>query len=150
MLPLGLLAWLGARVALDERELLAKRFEELLQARLRDVDAHIQGLVDARARMLLELTALEDYRPQTLRSIVRTTPEIDQIFVQAPDGRILHPPVAGQISAAEQAFLVRTRRIFDDRRLLRPGHSSRPRPEHDLRQQSVPQPSATKASAYSE
>jgi len=116
-LPLVLLAWLGVRLARNEQELLDQRVEELLETRLRDMDSRIQQLLDARARALLTLTDVDSYDAGELRALIRSAPEIDHLFVQAETGRVLHPPVAGELSRTERDFLVRTRTIFDDRLL---------------------------------
>jgi len=113
--PLVALAWLGVRMARSEQRLVRQRIQEALIARLRDMDARIQGLLEQRAQRLIELTDAVEYRAEALRKLVRSTPEIDQVFIQAPDGSLLHPAPGGELSQAEREFLFRARRIFADR-----------------------------------
>ncbi len=118
VLPMGLLGWLGFRMAGNERELVRRRVSELQAARLRDIDERIQRLLDQRARTLLELTEeLPVFDPGHLRRLVRRTPEVEQLFVHGEDGRLLFPPLASGLSESERQFLMRARTIFTERLL---------------------------------
>ena len=86
--PLVALAWLGVRTARSEQRLVRQRLQEALTARLRDMDARVQGLLEERAQQLIQLTDNLEYRPDALRQLVRSTPEIDQVFIQAEDGTL--------------------------------------------------------------
>ena len=45
LLPLALITWLGGRSVKDEQERNRLRFQSVLNARLRDVDDRIQGIL---------------------------------------------------------------------------------------------------------
>jgi len=102
--------------------------EELLEARLRDLDAQVARVLERRSRSLLDLSGEVGHTTQDLRQFVRTTPEIDQAFVQAPDGQVLHPPVGDPMSDAEREFLRRVRTILVDRLLWNGNNKDETRP----------------------
>ncbi|MCX7048376.1 MAG: HAMP domain-containing sensor histidine kinase [Candidatus Sumerlaeota bacterium] len=118
LLPVGLLGWLGARVARYEREAVERRFEELMMSRLNDVDGAIQRFLEARSRQLLEITQMPSSNPDAIRQRVRESPSVRQIFCLAPDGRLIYPPPGGEMTEAEREFLARTRDIWNGRDLL--------------------------------
>ncbi len=118
ILPLGLLAWMGARVAEGERETLQHRFREMLRDRLRATDAVLARLLDERALGLRRATADLALDADSLRRFVRREQLITQALVQGADGRVLHPPVRGPMSRSEAEFMLRVRRIIEDRLLL--------------------------------
>ncbi|MFW5857571.1 MAG: hypothetical protein ACOCX4_06820, partial [Planctomycetota bacterium] len=116
LLPLGLLAWLGLRVADAEEARLRRRFDALLQERLDGVDATVQRLLDRRRDALARTTAtLTDRSTAALRRLVRQTPAVGQAARVDAAGRLLHPPLDGVRTDAEQRFLARTRTLWEDR-----------------------------------
>ena len=85
MLPMGLLTWLAIRGVTDERQRVAGQLRGAAQSRLLDTDARVLRLLDDRARKLLDLTTLPYADSETWRQLVRTTPEVAQVAVQAAD-----------------------------------------------------------------
>lgn len=120
LLPLGLLGWLGTRVVRDEQESLQRRFEDLLEDRLRDVDGAVTELIAGLERDLLELMDTTSAEPESIRSVVRRQAFVRQMFVLDASGKLIHPMPGRAITEAEREFLVRTRRIWLDRTLVHP------------------------------
>ena len=119
VLPTGLLTWLAIRGVRDERQRVAGQIRAAALSRLVDTDARILRLLEDRARRLLDLTSLPAADSETWRRLVRTTPEVAQVAVQAADGRLLHPPLESGISDSEREFLIRIRQILVGRLLGR-------------------------------
>jgi len=126
--PLAVLGWLGYRVARDEQELVRQRFHGLLMGRLADIDAAVAGAIEGYERDLLRATEVRTLDTQTLRDLVRRHQLVRQVFVLDPDGRLTHPPRDDSISEEERGFLVRTKKIWSDKRFFAP----------DLEPQSAP------------
>ena len=120
-LPLAMLAWLGWRLARDERGRVRQHVTGLAMERLEDVDLVAAEYFQRRERELLELTELTGYDPDTLRNVVRTRPGIAQLFVLDPDGTLLHPDPAGTLNGSEREFLLHAKQMFDDKQLIRSG-----------------------------
>ena len=74
ILPLVILAWLGVRVTLNEREATRSRFREVLLGRLKDVDADVVNLLAERERDILKLYAATPLTPDDARSAARRSP----------------------------------------------------------------------------
>lgn len=117
VLPTGLLGWLAIRGVRDERQRLAGQLRAAAESRLLDVDARVQRLLADRARSLLDQTAPPESDARGWRELIRTSPEVAQVAVQAADGRLLHPPLASGISDDEREFLMRMRQILVGRLL---------------------------------
>lgn len=113
VLPLGLLGWLGARAARDDRARVEWSLRELAESRLDAADTRIQAVLGSLAEGLGRITQVATVDPEHLRNLVRTTPAIDHIFVLAPDGALVFPPLRGDLSPAETSFLIRTRGFFE-------------------------------------
>ena len=118
LVPLGLLAWLGAKVARDEQEIVQHQFRELLLRKLRDVDATIAALLAERERELLSLTERHPLDPPSLRRLGRRTPGIEQAFALGPKGKCLYPSLSRPHTAAERKFLERAEQIWRDQHVF--------------------------------
>ena len=116
--PLGLLAWLGARVVRDEETAVRENFQALLGAALQDTGRQIARLVEEREREFLRFTDLAAFETEDLRARVRKNPLIQQLFVLEPGGALAHPPPAGPLLNSEREFLADARRILADRELV--------------------------------
>jgi len=119
--PLGLLAWLGARALRDDRSRIEWGLRELAEARLANADSLVMRLFEEEARRLADVTDIDTYEAEDLRERVRTTPEIEALFVQAADGPLVFPPLGGDLGTDEADFLLRARKIFEQRLLLAAG-----------------------------
>jgi signal transduction histidine kinase len=110
--PLAALSWLAWRSAAGEREVVRRRFDEMLGARLDDVAAGIARTVAGHERSLEDLAARAVAEPERLREIARGERLVRQLFVLDAEGRRIFP-VAGSGNEREEAFLARTRHIWE-------------------------------------
>jgi len=122
-LPLAMLAWLGWRLAREERGMVQQQLSDLALKRLEDADLVVAKYFQQRQRELLELTDLDDFTPDSLRQIVRDRPEVGQLFVLHADGRLLHPDPAGELNDSEREFLLHARQTLVDKDLIQNGGS---------------------------
>lgn len=118
LLPIGALAWAGSRMARDEQVTIQRRFEDLMVARLRDVDRGIQLHFAQLERQLQLVTQIDDYDVTAMREVVRRDPWLLQLFVIDADGSLLYPNPAESLNGNEQSFLLRASRMFTDRDLI--------------------------------
>jgi len=110
--PLVALAWLAHRHAAGERELIVRRFDEVLRARLDDVAAGISRVIAGHERTLDGLLAGAAPDPELLRELALGQRLARQLFVLDREGRRLFP-LSGSDNEREQAFLVRTRHVWE-------------------------------------
>ena len=118
-LPLGLLAWLGARIARDEEAVLKQRFHNLLAGQLGDIDQIVVRHFEGLASELRHVGQLESFSPDTIRATIRDEPLARQIIVLDAEGRLVHPNPTGQLNASEREFLLNARDLLADRDLVR-------------------------------
>ncbi len=120
VVPLALLAWLGARLERAERENVARTYDELLRSRLLEVDRTLSGLLEERGRAI-EQALIDDLPDATRRAeLYRSLPWLTQIFAQNQDGRVEVPALEDGVSSEEHGFLERCRPLFDQKLLLTP------------------------------
>jgi signal transduction histidine kinase len=120
-LPLASLAWLGARLARNERTMMRQKLRELLTEQLKETTHVVGDFFSHQQRDLLQLTERTNFDTNQLRAIVRKNPRVSQMFVLEPDGQLLHPPRSGPLNLAEQEFLARAEVFLLDRDLIRSG-----------------------------
>lgn len=148
LVPLGLVMWLGLRVARYEQEAVRDRFSELLLQELFDVDRAIAQFMQQRQSDLLGLIDAESPDAESLRNITQRTPFVRQMFRLGATGRVLFPSPGDQLSQSEWDFLQRTRDILIDKNLI---HQSQDRPVERTSQKARPtartQPSQAAQSA---
>ncbi|MFW6161682.1 MAG: sensor histidine kinase [Planctomycetota bacterium] len=118
LLPLVLLAWLGARVARHEQATVRHQIRELLAGKLRDVDATVAELLAERERALLEATERTRLDVRPLRNWVRSNPHVAAVFVLDDKRERVYPPPPGPLTSAERAFLQRAGPIWRDKHLF--------------------------------
>ncbi|MDD5306886.1 MAG: HAMP domain-containing sensor histidine kinase [Deltaproteobacteria bacterium] len=121
LIPVGLLAALGVRLARDEREMVRHRLDALVDGRLADVDASIARLLEQRGRELERVTEIGSFDPASIRAAVRGARLVRQMFVLDGKGRLEFPSADKEPTETERAFLARTDRIWKDKeRFARP------------------------------
>jgi len=135
LLPLGLVMWLGLRVARYEQEAVHERFSELLLQELFDVDRTIAQFMQQRESDLLGLIDGEPPGAESLRNVTRSTPFVRQMFHLDATGRVLFPSPTDQLSQGEWDFLRRTKDILIDKNLI---HQSQDRPIERSSQKAAP------------
>lgn len=123
ILPLALLAWLGARVAEAERIRLTRTFDDLLRSKLGETDSLCSRLLEERGRRLLQLLEDGDLSPVQLDRLSRTEPTVVQAFHQASDGAVLFPSPEEGLTQDQRSFLERFRPVFDGKMLLVPAEA---------------------------
>ena len=117
LLPTGLLAWFGVRMARDEKTVTEQRFRSVMEQRLQDVNRVIARQFSETERQLEEITAIDDFSVPQLRARVRSTPEVTQLFVLSSNGELLYPNPSTPLNGTEQSFLRQTSKMFTDRDL---------------------------------
>ncbi len=118
LVPLGLVAALGVKVASDQGKLARHQFEKLLQGRLGDVKNGVgKSLAEIERHLLAEMVE-ETPGADELRAAVRSEPFVRQFFVVDGDGHLSFPPRDATTSVAERDFLERTTPIWERRAVL--------------------------------
>lgn len=112
LLPVSLLTWLGVRMARDEQSVTQQRFRSVMQQRLDDVNRQIALRFEESQRRLHQITSVDDFDLPVLREIVRSEPQVTQLFVLSPDGRLMYPNPAGVLNGSELTFLNQAARMF--------------------------------------
>lgn len=101
LVPLGIAAWLGLKVARDEQKMGQHQFQALLQGRLGDVNGTINRSVQDAERHLLERVISADRvntksfgasETEVLRQLRRKEPLVREIFVVDARGELRFPP----------------------------------------------------------
>lgn len=114
LLPTGLLTWFGVRVARDEATMTKQRFRSVMEQRLQDVNRLIERQFSDTERRLQVVTGIDVYSVPDLRERVRSTPEVTQIFVLTPKGKLLYPNPASALNGTEQSFLKQASTMLTD------------------------------------
>lgn len=117
LLPTGLLTWFGVRLARDEATMTNQRFRSVMEQRLQDVNRLIERRFSDTERRLQVVTAIDAYAVSDLRARVRSTPEVTQIFVLTPTGKLLYPNPASALNGTEQSFLKQASTMLTDQDL---------------------------------
>jgi signal transduction histidine kinase len=133
--PLAAMAWMGMKIARDERAMVSHRFDELLAQRLADVNAIVSKVVESRARNLQKITDFQKIDHSTIRDVVRAERTVRQIFVLDVDGKMIHPPLNAPRNQSEEEFLARTKHIWESgESFFRPSDPATPSPVKKTRQ----------------
>jgi signal transduction histidine kinase len=112
LLPVSLLTWLGVRMARDEQSVTQQRFRSVMQQRLEDVNRQVALRFEESQRRLHQITSVDDFDLPLLREVVRSEPQVTQLFVLSPDGRLMYPNPAGVLNGSELTFLNQAARMF--------------------------------------
>lgn len=122
--PLAILGWLGARVALNERDAMQSRMRDVLMGRLRDIDAGVRTLLEDRGRAVLAEGSQIERDLALARATSLRSPLVRQYLVVGQDGLLEYPPREGPLSGEEEAFLTRTSHIWESGGFPQPGEVS--------------------------
>ena len=114
VVPLAASIWLGARVVRDQRELSTERVDDLLEARLDDIDALIARVLEDRRQDLRAHLGEAGSDVGAIRQLPRDIPCVQQTFLRDPQGAWLHPSPGGTRSDEEREFIRRTRVLWLD------------------------------------
>jgi signal transduction histidine kinase len=133
--PFAAMAWMGMKIARDERAMVFHRFDELLFQRLVDVNAIVNKVVESRERNLQKITDFRKIDHSTIRDVVRAERTVRQIFVIGVDGKMMHPPLNAPRNQSEEEFLARTRHIWESgESFFHPSDPATPSPVKKTRQ----------------
>ena len=119
LVPLGLMAWLGLRVAGSERAAVEESFRQLHRDKLADLEENILKVAGRHERQLLALAESLTPEPGALREAVRDNPAVSQIFVLAKDGKLVHPDIQKSLNRGEEEFLTRSSQVWKDPGIFR-------------------------------
>ena len=111
--PLGAVGWLGLEVSRGERRRVERRVEGLMRATLETIDERIATVLERHAAGIRRELSSVVPEPDALRDAARRLPAVREVFVvDAATGDLLHPPILGDLTPSEQAFLDRTRELW--------------------------------------
>ncbi len=83
--PIGLLAWMGVRLAHDERRAVRAGVRDVLQAGLRDTRSSIVKVLQEREREITRLVDPPALDAGSIRKLVRSSGILRQVFVLGSD-----------------------------------------------------------------
>ncbi len=112
LLPVGLLTWFGVRFASSEKVVTQQRFQQLMLERLSDVNRQVSAQFEESERALQQLTAFDTVRIDSIRELVRTKPQVSQLFVLHPNGELLYPQPDASLNLTERNFLQQASKMF--------------------------------------
>lgn len=111
VIPFGLLAWFGVKVASEERLAARERDRAVTEAYLDETSRSLLSLLSSRKDSFLAQREVLNTDATRIREWFRTSPFFSGILVQDLKGKILFPPVSGPLSEQENRFLERVRDI---------------------------------------
>ncbi len=111
--PLGLLGWLGARMAADEHARVEADFARLVEGRLRETAAALVRVPQRIERELLAIAGEFPTDPHHVRRLARRSLHFDHVLVLDPQARLAFPPLASVTSQGERDFLKRTSGLWE-------------------------------------
>ncbi|MBN2496374.1 MAG: HAMP domain-containing histidine kinase [Deltaproteobacteria bacterium] len=114
LMPLGLLGWMGLRLAMDEQEIVRHRFRQLLQVGLQDTEEEIHKQLKGRTQSLLRTLESTPLKTDALRAMLAHSGLLRQVFVLGADCRRLHPPLDPPWTRAEREFLAQVEPAWPD------------------------------------
>lgn len=115
LLPIGLLALLGVRMAQDEQRRVEEQLEALMRVRLHDVGRTCMGAVRSAELELQKILAVPSLEPWALRELSRKNRWVRQVFALDGGGTLVYPGLASAQTASEKGFVERTRSIWEGR-----------------------------------
>ena len=119
VLPLGGLTWLGVRVARDDEAALKQRFEEVFATQLHDIDGVVSRHFESNSIELRSAARQVESAPDSIRALIRSTPQLRQVLVLDNVGSVLHPDSNSDLNLTEREFLHEAQELIRDRDLIR-------------------------------
>ncbi|MBT4223773.1 MAG: HAMP domain-containing histidine kinase [Opitutae bacterium] len=131
LMPLGLLAWLGTKLAREEKARVRDSLQQVMQQRLADIDGTIVRLMEDLESELLRATDFTPadapqvlqqqvriiqptYNTHQLRTLAGKHRFVRQFFVIAANNRFLHPPTGRpEQTDQEKRFYERTLSVWE-------------------------------------
>jgi signal transduction histidine kinase len=122
LLPVGLLGWLGTRMAKNEQQMVELQVQTLRDAQLKSVDDALQSVFQTDQTNLLEHATVLKHDVDSLRAYARNSPQVRQVMVLGADGKRVFPPTNQPLTMEEKQFVERSKAIWENPALL--SHSS--------------------------
>ena len=127
VLPLALLGWQAWRLLTSESDVQQARYNQLVEARLQQVDLTIQRYLESLASDWRQRLPGWPLDPRELRNRLSDEIRVGHLFLLGPDNSRLFPEAP--LSSDEQAFVARLEAIWRDPSLLQ---GNRPTSESDM------------------
>jgi len=121
LLPIGLLTWLGLRMAHNEQQVGAAQVQALVQSQLQAVDDALIGYFRTLQDDWLAHLQNRTLDTQALKALPQQLGLVQQVLVMGADAKRVFPSPDASLSEAEKHFLQRTAAIWDNPRLLTQG-----------------------------
>jgi len=126
-LPLALVGWQAWRLLTSEADVQQARYDQLIEARLQQVDLTIQRYLESLASDWRQRLPDWPLDPREVRTRLADEIRVRHLFLLGPDNRRLFPE--DPLSSDEQAFVERLEAIWRDPSLLQ---GNRPASESDM------------------
>lgn len=107
LLPLAVISWLGMRSIGNEQEREHRRYADVLENRLKDMDKRIADLIELKEIELLQLDTITSSDVADIRSYIRKSRYVRQIFILDSNGVMVFPPEEVLRSTKEDEFFLR-------------------------------------------
>ncbi|GGB86579.1 hypothetical protein GCM10011352_10590 [Marinobacterium zhoushanense] len=149
LLPLLLLGWLGFRLQQNEQQLVGLQLQKLIEQQLESLDSELQTHFQQLERLLqrqaggLYRLADPDYPSDRLRSFIKDSAQVQQLFVLDADDQRQFPPRDQPLSLEEQRLVDRLQPLWQSPGLFHPTASDPSAPAVQAQA-----PVAAKASDY--
>jgi signal transduction histidine kinase len=121
LLPVGLLAWLGLRMAHNEQRVAAAQVQELVQSQLGSVDDSINVYFRTLQDDWMTRLSTQALDAPALAQLPQELGGVQQAFVIGADGKRVYPSPTAELSESEKQFLQRTAALWDNPGLLSQG-----------------------------
>ena len=121
LLPTALLAWLGQRIAHNERQVLEVQVQGFINTQLSGVDELIKGYFQTVQKDLLESLNQLDLGNESLKKFSVESSQIKQIVIIGADGKRAFPLPGTDLSEAEKKFLQRISAVLENPALMTQG-----------------------------
>ena len=121
LLPTAFLAWLGQRIAHNEKQVLEVQVKALINTQLTATDDLLKSYFQTVQNNLLATLNQLDVGNENLKKFRLESSQIQQILVIAADGKRVFPLPGAELSEAEKKFLQRTSAIFENPALMTQG-----------------------------
>ena len=120
--PLVALIGLGTKVVRDEQALRTDRMDELLQARLDDLDGLTVRVLEDRRQELRGALGAVSGDASAIRHLPRKLPFVEQTFIRDAEGAFVYPDPRQPITDAERDFRLNALRLHDERAAFDPAY----------------------------
>lgn len=105
---------MSSKILHQERELVNERTEALVMDHLGEVEDKVLALLSQRRSEIVGALEGLDLGTDSLRALEKSDSRLGQLVrLEGSSGDLIHPPLFGRLTAKEEAFLQRTRGLWD-------------------------------------